>query len=1006
MKRTTFAVLLFLVSLPLWSQTVPQSQFNQDFITSNQCVKVPATGLSVGSYTVTGSWSGTLTAYGVLGQGSPVSLQSETANGTYTTSISGYTLFEVCGNTVASGSAFVQVSAATSSGGGVNAPGSACGDASHALGWTGSAFNCQSITGSAAAGGSPGQLQWNNAGALAGILDFTTNGTTTLTGGAASILDLSAMVVANLKLPAAFVQTNGINLASVAGFNFINSTTNASGLTFTFSNPGTNQIQGEIGGSPTTLNGASVPTSTLSVKTNSSGQIVDSSSRFAPTYYTNDQTGSDLCAKITAALLQCPSGATNSCKVVVQPTTPGTADHCAAGTSDFWSGVTPRLVEWDVQAQVFLKATANFPFTPHFVHGSGSNQSMQGAGFYMDTPFTSTTLFANNSTTLLSGEGPAAFAGQAMNVLISDGGRTSGTAINQWQQNGSGAHWQDIRLDCNNQPNCIPYYTANMEEKSYYVNVALWNQATSCTTAGCNYSIGMFFDHYAAQTGNFGPSHFSLKNVGVNAYENTTGTSPNQTIAGIVYEGANCPPATCTVTGGNAAPTGGNIEINGGTIRGAGSTQLLTYGVWIDGTTNNLFINTHCEWISSSNNCYILGAGGNATTSTTLVGISDVNNAVNAVHFHTGNNNVVLQSDNGVTDDVNSCNPSGNIDSYWQAGGGSGYWSNTYHYACATGIPVTLMAATGTPSSSTFLRGDGTWSTPSGSGTVTASPQYQIPDYSAVGTASTLTGVAWLTGYDGVNQFLQEVTSSGSATAPAPGVSGVPVNAQTAAGYTPVIADRAKLITLSNASAQNLVLTNPTTAGFDRNFVFAAKNIGAGAWMETASGFTINGATTLLLPPNWTVFNWSDNTNYVASRFPDFTAFANTTSSQAEGFNSTTGTFSAVNVVNSVNGSSGALTGFTTNIANGTAAMGTGAISSGTCATVVTVSATGVATTDVITATPNADPTAVTGYAPSASGSLYIQAYPTANNVNFKVCNNTSGSITPSALTLNWKVVR
>lgn len=93
-------------------------------------------------------------------------------------------------------------------------------------------------------------------------------------------------------------------------------------------------------------------------------------------------------------------------------------------------------------------------------------------------------------------------------------------------------------------------------------------------------------------------------------------------------------------------------------------------------------------------------------------------------------------------------------------------------------------------------------------------------------------------------------------------------------------------------------------------------------------------------------------------------------------------------------------------VASGTAAMGTSAISSGTCATAVTVAATGVATTDTIEATPNADPTGVTGYAVSASGSLYIQAYPTANNVNFKVCNNTSGSLTPAALTLNWKVVR
>lgn len=93
-------------------------------------------------------------------------------------------------------------------------------------------------------------------------------------------------------------------------------------------------------------------------------------------------------------------------------------------------------------------------------------------------------------------------------------------------------------------------------------------------------------------------------------------------------------------------------------------------------------------------------------------------------------------------------------------------------------------------------------------------------------------------------------------------------------------------------------------------------------------------------------------------------------------------------------------------IASGTSAMGTSGITTGTCASVVTTSATGVATTDVIQYTPNADPTGVTGYAVSATGSLYIWAYPTANNVNFRVCNNTSGTLTPSALTLNWKVVR
>ncbi|EFK96377.1 hypothetical protein LDC_1597, partial [sediment metagenome] len=67
----------------------------------------------------------------------------------------------------------------------------------------------------------------------------------------------------------------------------------------------------------------------------------------------------------------------------------------------------------------------------------------------------------------------------------------------------------------------------------------------------------------------------------------------------------------------------------------------------------------------------------------------------------------------------------------------------------------------------------------------------------------------------------------------------------------------------------------------------------------------------------------------------------------------------------------------------------------------------GVAATDVVDWGFNQSPLGVTGYnAASTSGCLVITAYPTANNVNFLVSNPTASSITPGALTLNWKVVR
>lgn len=63
-------------------------------------------------------------------------------------------------------------------GGGGTVPGSACGDATHAIGWSGSAYTCQAITGSGGTpGGSNGQLEYDNAGTFGG---FTLAGDCTL----------------------------------------------------------------------------------------------------------------------------------------------------------------------------------------------------------------------------------------------------------------------------------------------------------------------------------------------------------------------------------------------------------------------------------------------------------------------------------------------------------------------------------------------------------------------------------------------------------------------------------------------------------------------------------------------------------------------------------------------------------------------------------------------------------------------------------------------------------
>lgn len=113
---------------------------------------------------------------------------------------------------------------------------------------------------------------------------------------------------------------------------------------------------------------------------------------------------------------------------------------------------------------------------------------------------------------------------------------------------------------------------------------------------------------------------------------------------------------------------------------------------------------------------------------------------------------------------------------------------------------------------------------------------------------------------------------------------------------------------------------------------------------------------------------------------------------------------SATHFMACVNATGGACSLIT--VANGASALGTSAILSGKCAGVITAPASGTLTTDDISADFNADPTGVVGYAPTSGGVLRIVRYPTTNNVNFKVCNDTAASITPGAVTLNWRVIR
>lgn len=112
------------------------------------------------------------------------------------------------------------------------------------------------------------------------------------------------------------------------------------------------------------------------------------------------------------------------------------------------------------------------------------------------------------------------------------------------------------------------------------------------------------------------------------------------------------------------------------------------------------------------------------------------------------------------------------------------------------------------------------------------------------------------------------------------------------------------------------------------------------------------------------------------------------------------------NVATAAGNALSAAGGLTTTVASGTLALTTTAIGSAACTAAQTATATNATTSDVVLWTFASDPTAVTGYAAVTTGMLTIIPYATTNLATVKVCNLTASSITPGAITLNWRVVR
>lgn len=489
-----------------------------------------------------------------------------------------------------------------------------------------------------------------------------------------------------------------------------------------------------------------------------------------------------------------------------------------------------------------------------------------------------------------------------------------------------------------------------------------------------------------------------------------------------------------TALGVNVGSAGAFVTFNGALGTPSSGTATNLTGTAAGLTAGNVTTNANLTGaITSSGNATSLGSFSSAnllaalTTSTgtgsAVFGTAPTISSLNAttaltLAFITGSTQCLHVNTSGVISGTGS-----------DCGSGGSSGANPTATAGPTavnGTATTFLRSDGAPaiqkaSSSVFgiVEVDGTSITASG-GVISAT----------TGGSGTVTSVATACGATGGT-----ITATGTIKA------AVTASSQTGTNYAFQDSDCGKLVNLSNASNQvpTLAAAGSGSLLFSTGGFVQVCNQGAGTQTLTPTTSTIGGASTFVLPAA-TALNpacvgvVSDGTNYqvvpdyavnagyltagtlAAGRMPaltgDCTTSAGTVATTCTKTNGTAfGALATVtpgtNVATAAAVALSGAGGLTSTIASGTAALGTSAIASGACATVVTVTATNTATTDVVYFGYNGDPSAVTGYGASATGLvLSIYPYPTANNVNVKVCNSTASSITPGSMTLNWRVLR